>query len=364
MQYIKTYNELLSYLNNGGDINKYYDDHLNGNILFHLSEVKAIDLALERGIETNIDHEFEWNPLFFTPNLDTFKRLVEIGYDIKSVDSSGQNLLFFQYDDLDIFQYLLDNGVSFTETTEMENSYFFMADDFPKETERYFIKKYGQDFINTFNNDFSVQILNNLREEDINNCYNTVKTKEFMELLIKHFPLEIDTYDQIADNPYLQNTSSESLNTLFSYGHPLPKNIFLGTLNKEKIEFFYRHGYDLNALNKETNIPYFYEKLMDHQNRLSFMSENGLDKILECGFNGNFIIENNKNLLDLCSVESDLDICLKYNIEILNPPESYHPKIQNKVKKYLEIKEELEYLQKHLKQNSSTSEMTVKGKRI
>lgn len=255
---VKTYKDLQSFLDSGGDIND-IDESTGLSLLFFLEETKAIELAIEKGIDRSfISEESELSPLFYAKTPEILKIMLswpEI--NIHHVDNAKQNAILYHSDTPENVELLVKAGVDINQR-DAEGCTFLFNDYTSAETQLTLLKNY-------------INIIDLTTEEDFGFGLNAfLLTKEAFDI--------VNNAGFIAENfvsPYYISDAKSEENPdnvkrwefLKSMGIPIPQNIAFKDLTLNEVDFLLNANYDFNLpkskekKDKDSNHSYGYEEI-------------------------------------------------------------------------------------------------------
>lgn len=339
---VKTYQDLKSFLDSGGDIND-IDESTGLSLLFFLEEIKAIELAIEKGIDRAfISEESELSPLFYAKTPEILKFMLSWSeINIHHVDSAKQNAILYHSDTPENVELLVKAGVDINQR-DAEGCTFLFNDYTSAETQLTLLKNYINIIDLTIEDDFGFGL----------NAF--LLTNEAFDI--------VNNAGFIAENfvsPYYIGTTKNEENPdnvkrwefLKSMGVRIPQNIGFKDLTLNEVDFLLNENYDFNLpksnekkdadsnrsySNNEVSYPIFYQ---NNPKVLKKLVDKGIDIHVVAKQKGRF----DSNILTLAYAKNDLDLFshLLYEYDVQNLFEEgtfLFPKYRNVIEEYKEHK--------------------------
>lgn len=339
---VKTYQDLQGFLDIGGDIND-IDERTGLSLLFFLEETKAIELAIEKGIDCSfISEESELSPLFYAKTPEILKIMLSWSeINIHHVDSAKQNAILYHSDKPENVELLVKAGVDINQR-DAEGCTFLFNDYTSEETQIALLKNHIDIIDLTIKDDFGFGL----------NAF--LLTKESFDI--------VNNAGFIAENfvspYYIGNTKSEEnpdnvkrWEFLKIMGVPIPQNIAFKDLTLNEVDFLLNENYDFNLpksnekkdkdsnrgySNNEISYPIFYQ---NNPKVLKKLVDKGIDIHVVAKQTGCF----DSNILTLAYQKKDLDLfshlLYEYDVQNLFEDDAFlFPKYRNVLEEYKEHK--------------------------
>lgn len=337
---VKTYQDLKIFLDSCGDING-VDEKTGLSLLFFLEETKAIELAIEKGIDCSfISEESELSPLFYAKTPEILKIMLswpEI--NIHHVDSAKQNAILYHSDTPENVELLVKAGVDINQR-DAEGCTFLFNDYISAETQLALLKNH-------------IDIIDLNIKEDFGFGLNAfLLTKEAFDI--------VNNAGFIAENffspYYIGNTKSEEnpdnvkrWEFLKSMGVPIPQNIAFKDLTLNEVDFLLNENYDFNLpksnekkdkdssySNNEISYPIFYQ---NNPEVLKKLVNTGIDIHVIAKQRGFF----DRNILTYAYEKNDTvlfsHILYEYDVQSLFPEDTFlFPQYKKILEEYKEHK--------------------------
>jgi len=316
---VKTYQDLTSFLDSGGDIND-IDESTGLSLLFFLEEIKAIELAIEKGIDRAfISEESELSPLFYAKTPEILKIMLswpEI--NIHHVDSANQNAILYHSDTPENVELLVKAGVDINQT-DAEGCTFLFNDYTSAETQLTLLKSYINIIDLTIKEDFGFGL----------NAF--LLTKEAFDI--------VNNAGFIAENfvsPYYIGTTKSEENPdnvkrwefLKSMGVRIPQNISFKDLTLNEVDFLLNENYDFNLPKskekKDRDSSFSYSNSGTSYSIFDQNNPEVLKKLVDNGIDIHVVVEKSGyhliNILTAAYEKKDLELFshLLYQYDIAN----------------------------------------------
>lgn len=263
---LTTEEELLKFIDNGGDINHLFN--ADKNALFTANYEKAM-LLIKYGIKWDHADNFGVNALMWNKDIAVCRMLIERGLSIHHLDKQGQNALFYATPEK--AKMFVDLGININQVNRLNQNALFTGR--LNTAKSIFLIESGinvhhidKDKENILFKKGSLEVVKKALEKGVNpnqiNIHNRnplfCSSAGKVELLIQ-YGVNINHIDNEGENA-LFCASSDSAKILiennidYSIVNKAGKTIIFDQAhNSKKLEIFYNAGIDLNVINKEGN---------------------------------------------------------------------------------------------------------------